>query len=240
MESWLLESGDIVLRAVFAIIWLFLFTRILGAKQISQLTFFDYVIGISMGSIAAEMTVNRDQPYHYAVIAMAIFSLLALLISFLATKSMAARRFLVGKPMLLIKNGRLLEKNLKRSKLDINEFLAQCRLQGYFNLADIEFALMEANGQISFLPKEEKRGVVCEDMGLSPEQEGLVANVVIDGKVMKRNLKAAGKDESWLKKALAQQKAGNISEILLATVDIQGSLSVYHKNDGQSADTMLD
>ena len=236
----LIESGDIVLRALMSVVVLFILTKLLGAKQISQLSFFDYAIGISIGSIAAEMTINRDLPYHYAAVAMVVYTLLALLISYTTNKSIWMRRFFVGTPKLLINNGRLIEKNLKRTKLDVNELLSECRIAGYFNISDVKFAIMETNGEISFMPKDEKRGVVCEDMQIQPSPEGMVANVVIDGKVMERNLKAAGKNGDWLHKKLKEQKCDKIQDILLATVDNNSQLSVYFKNDDSPGTTMFD
>ncbi len=237
--QWIIESLDIVLRAFMAVVVLFILTRILGAKQISQLSFFDYAIGISIGSVAAEMTVDRDIPYHYAVIAMIVFTLVAIGMSVWSDKSIWARRIFIGTPEVLIQNGRLIEKNLKSSKLDVNELLSELRAQGYFNIADIKYAVMETNGKISLMPKETKKNVTCEDLQLSPKSEGLIANVVIDGKVMERNLKAAGRDESWLKQELAKQKCGQISQIFLATLDESGALSVYKKNENAAETTVL-
>lgn len=237
--QWILESADIVFRAFLAVVALFVLTRLLGAKQISQLSFFDYVIGISIGSVAAEMTVARDIPYHYAVIAMLVFTLVALGMSFWSDKSIWARRILIGTPTVLIDNGKLIEKNLKNAKLDVNELLSELRTQGYFNAADIKYAIMETNGKISLLPKESKKQVTCEDLQLSPNSEAPVANVIIDGKVMERNLKAAGRDRSWLKKELKKQKCGQISQIFLATLDVHGALSVYRKGETAAETTVL-
>lgn len=238
--NWVIESFDIVLRALMSVVALFILTRILGAKQISQMSFFDYAIGISIGSIAAEMTVDRELPYHYAIIAMLVFSLAALFISFWTDKSIWARRLFVGTPILLVQNGKIIEKNLKHAKMDLNELLGECRMQGYFNLADIKYAVMETNGKLSLLPKEEKKNVTCGDLGISPAVEGLVANVIIDGKIMKRNLKAAGKNDDWLKAELKKQKYNAVSEVFLATVDSAGALTVYRKGVQGARATVFD
>lgn len=237
--QWTIESLDIILRALLAVVALFVLTRLLGAKQISQLSFFDYVIGISIGSVAAEMTVARDIPYHYAVIAMAVFALVAVAVSFWSDKSIWARRILLGTPTVLIDNGKLIEKNLKRAKLDVNELLCELRTQGYFNVADIKYAIMETNGKVSLLPKESKKQVTCEDLKLSPNREGLIANIIIDGNVMERNLKAAGRDRAWLEKELKKQKCGQISQIFLATLDENGAMSVYRKGETAAKTTIL-
>ena len=238
--QWITESLDIVLRAFMALAALFVLTRILGVKQISQMSFFDYVIGISIGSVAAEMTVNRDLPYHFAVIAMIVFALVAIGMSFWADKSIWARRILVGTPVVLIYNGKIVEKNLKSAKLDVNELLAELRAQGYFNPADIKYAIMETTGKVSLMPTEAKKNVTCEDLNLSPQSEGMVANVIIDGKIMERNLKAAGRDDNWLKQELSRQKCGQISQIFLATLDQNGALSVYKKDADYAGTTFFD
>lgn len=238
--QWLVESFDIVLRAFLAVVVLFILTRILGVKQISQMSFFDYAIGISIGSVAAEMTVNQDIPYHYAVISMLVFALVAIGVSVWADKSIWARRIFVGTPMVLIQKGEIAEKNLRKAKIDINELLAELRAQGYFNVADIKYAVLETTGKLSVMPKESKKNVTCEDINLLPRSEGLVANVVIDGKIMERNLKGAGRDTAWLLKELKKQKYGSLSDIFLATVDDQGALSVYQKKEEGTSKTIFD
>lgn len=231
---------DIILRAVLSLLVLFLVTRMMGKKQISQLTFFDYVIGISIGSLAAEMAATDEVPYQHALTAIVIYGLIAWLISLITNKSIRARRFFTGHAYLLINHGQILEKNLGRVKYDINDLLSEARNAGYFNIADIEYALLETNGKISFLPKPDRQPPTLGDLQIQKEADGLVANVIIDGKLMAENLKFTGLDESWLRKELKRQHVSSFSDVILATIDPQKQLSVYVKTGKEIDKTPMD
>ena len=227
--NWM-ELFDVTLRAILSLITLFLITKMLGKKQVSQLSLFDYVIGISIGNFAAEMTINLESDYLHGILAVVIFGIVAYLVSILTMKSIHLRRYFMGTPTLLIQDGKLLEQNMKKVKYDVNDLLEQCRTNGYFDLGEIKYALMEANGTLSILPFETERPLKVKDMKIKPKKEGLCANVIIDGKVMPNNLKNCNKDETWLKKELKIKGYTDLQQILLATVDVNEKLQVYEKN----------
>lgn len=213
-------------RALLSLVTLFLVTKLIGKKQVSQLSLFDYVIGISIGNFAAEMTINLDSNEINGILAVVIFGFIAYIVSFLTMKSIKIRKFFTGNPIVLIQNGKLVKQGLKKAKFDINDLLEVCRCKGYFDLSDIEFALMEANGELSVLPKAITKPVTIKDMNLKTEKVDLVANVIIDKKVMVNCLENMGKDEAWLTKQL-EIKGINIDDILLATLDINDKLVIY-------------
>ena len=192
------EVGVVASRALFSLVTLFFITKIIGKKQVSELSLFDYVISISIGNFAAEISMNIDVQIMNGFIAVIIFGFIATFVSILTMKSIKIRRFFIGSPTIIIENGKFIYKNLKRVKMDINDFLEATRIAGYFDVSQIKYALMEANGQISFLPKDEYNPVTVKDMNLKPSVQGLCANVIIDGNVMPNNLKKIGKDEDWL------------------------------------------
>jgi uncharacterized membrane protein YcaP (DUF421 family) len=227
--DYFMDALDVAFRSIVSVGFLFLITRLMGRKQISQLSFFDYIIGISIGSIAAEMATGLESPYLHGFLSMGLYALIATVISLFTNKSVKMRRFLNGCAYVLIENGKIHEKNLAKVKYDVNDLLSAARYAGYFNIADIEFAIMEYSGKISFLPKSDKKNVTLEDLNIVKPQECLVANVIIDGKVMVENLKMTGLDDVWLKKQLDHQKIDRIDDILLATVDNNNQLSVYKK-----------
>ena len=142
------ELLDVTLRAMISLVTLFLITKMLGKKQVSQLSLFDYVIGISIGNFAAEMTINLESDYLHGILAVVIFGVVAYLVSILTMKSIHLRRYFMGTPTLLIQDGKLLEKNMKKVKYDMNDLLEQCRINGYFDISEIKYALMEANGTV--------------------------------------------------------------------------------------------
>ena len=224
-----MELYDVLIRALLSLVTLFLVTKMLGKKQVSQLSLFDYVIGISIGNFAAEMTINLESQELNGIIAVLIFGLVAYIVSYLTMKSIKVRRFFVGVPTLIIDNGRFIERNLMKYKMDINDILEQLRINGYFDVSEVKYALLEANGTLSVLPKEEYREVTVGDMKLKVSKQGLCANVIIDGKIMYSNLENINKDEKWLLKQLKVQGYRDFSNILLATVDINEKLVVYKK-----------
>ncbi len=228
------EIFPVLLRAFISFSLLLLLAKLMGAKQISQMTFFDYVVGISIGSIAAVLAIDDGIPVFYPISAMCIYALLDLLLSIITSKSIMARRFFTGTPTLIIDDGKIIKENMKRIHYDINDMLALCRAKGYYNVADIHYAVLETNGELSILPKVAHRPVTPNDMNLTPAEEGLVTNVVIDGKVMPNNLQGIGKNERWLKNKLEEQGIKNIESILLATCDNTSSISVYLKNEKPS------
>lgn len=226
------ELGSIMIRSVASITTLFVMSKVMGRKQISQLSIFDYIVGISIGSIAAQMTVDGDVEWFYFVIAMSIYAGIYTLIAIISVKSIWGRKFFEGAPILLMQDGKVIYKNLRKVRYSINSLLEEARLAGYFNINDINMAIMESDGKISFLPKVDKRPVSVEDMKLSPQPEGLVANVIIDGHIMPNNLEAVGKNEAWLLKELKKQDIKSPKEILLATCDINNTCNMFLKDEG--------
>lgn len=231
MEFNLVEVLDVVFRALLSLVTLFLITKLLGKKQVSQLSLFDYVIGISIGNFAAEMTTDLELPYINGVVAVVIFGLVAYLVSYFTMKSIKLRRFFIGAPTPLIQEGKILIKNMKKVKFDINDLLEECRGNGYFDISQIEYALMEANGKLSILPKGDYLPVTIKDMNIKPEKQSLCANVIIDSKIMKNNLTNFGKNEAWLEKELKVKGYKSLDKILLATLDNQEKLTIYERND---------
>ena len=155
-------------------------------------------------------------------------------------KSLKLNRFLTGPSLILLDNGEIYRKNLKKAKLDITEFLMQCRTSGYFNLSDIQTAILEPNGKISFLPKAEKRPMNPSDMNISVPVDKVVVNVVLDGIVLKENLYHTGNDELWLEKQLVSQGIQNVNDIYLATCDCNNNLSIYLKKDLENKHDFFD
>lgn len=231
MEINVSELIDVTIRALLSLITLFLVTKMLGKKQVSQLSLFDYVIGISIGNFGAEMTLNLDSNELNGILAVVIFGLVAYLVSYITMKSIKLRRFFIGTPTILIENGKILESGLKKVKFDINDLLEETRTNGYFDLNQIEYAVMEVNGNVSILPKSDYKPLTPKDMNLKTTNEGLCANIIIDGKIMINNLKNMEKDEKWLKKELKVKGYKTYDNILLATLDKNDKVTIYERNE---------
>ena len=222
------DAFEVVIRCIIAMTTLFFMTKLLGKKQVSELSLFDYVVGISIGNFASEMAINLEAEFFNSMLAIIVFGILAYFISILTTKSLKLRKFFVGTPTVLMENNKLIYKNMKKSMIDVNDLLSQAREMGYFDLSEIEFAILEANGKISFLPKGEYKNITVKDMKLKIEKQGLCANVIIDGNIMDDNLINIGKDTEWLLHEL-KCKGKKVHDILLATVDINDKLTLYER-----------
>ncbi len=234
------EVITVIMRSIVSLTVLFAVTKLLGKKQVSQLSVFDYVIGISIGNFAAEITINMETQFINGIVAMIVFGLIAFSVSIITMKSITLRRFFMGTPTILIQKGKILEKNLKKVKFDVNDLLEECRSKNYFDLKQIEYAVMESKGTLSILPKDEYKQVTKKDMKLQIKKQELVANVIIDKNIMINNLKNMNKDEEWLKHQLKEKGYNDTENILLATLDIDEKLTIYEKNNEEKVLNVLE
>lgn len=225
-----MEYIKIVVLSLGSIIVLFLLTKIMGQREMSQLSIFDYIISITIGSIAAEMATSLENNFMEPLIAMIVYAGVTLIIALINNRFVKLRPIFSGRTLILYDNGTLFKENFKKAKIDLNEFFVQCRTNGFFSLSDLKTALLEENGKISFLPLAEKRPVNPNDLNIKPEAECIVTNVILDGKIMLQNLSELGYDEPWLYSELQKQGITKINNIFLATYDCSGNLSVYMTN----------
>lgn len=220
-----MELLQVAITSVVSFLVLFVLAKFIGHRQIAQLSAFDYIIGITIGSIAAEMATELEEPLQ-PLLAMVIYALLAILLEVLALKYPRTRKFIDGTPTIILDNGKLYRDNMKKARLDLTEFLIQCRKQGFFDLGAIQTAVYESNGQLSILPVAARRPATPQDMGIAPEKEQIFVEVIMDGRVLGGNLQRMGVNETWLEKHL-QAQGHSASEIYLGLVDGKKQLSLY-------------
>lgn len=235
-----MDFFKILVLSLTSLIILFILTKLMGNKEMSQLSMFDYIIGITIGSIAAEMATALESAFWQPLLAMCIYAIVSIIISFISSKSLKFRRIVTGTTLILLDNGKLYYENFKKAKLDLDEFLMLCRVNGYFDLSDIQTALLESNGKISFLPKAEKRPTITSDFNLTPKQDRVTVNVILDQKVLYENLKYTGNDYAWLQKQLTNQGITNIKDVFLATCDFENNLSIYTKDNLKNSHDFFD
>ncbi|MCL2564909.1 MAG: DUF421 domain-containing protein [Defluviitaleaceae bacterium] len=229
-----------VVSSTIAIIALFILARIMGKKQMSQLNFFDYVIGITIGSIASEYAVVRSVHAAEGLTALVVVSLFSILFSYISVKSYRGRKILDGVPVVLIENGKLMEKSILKERLSINDLLEECRQKNIFDIANVEFAILETSGRLSILPKSQNRPLTPKDMKIPTAYEGLCTNVVIDGKVIEKHLSAINLDINWLYTELSNQGVTDCSAVLLAYIDTMGVLHTHIKNNLMSKASFIE
>ena len=221
---------EVSIKGVISLIFLFFVIKILGKKQVSQLNIFDYVIGISLGNIAAEMTINSDISILEGFLAMTIYGLCSLFVSYITTKSIIARRFISGVPVVLISRGIISKEQLKRVKLDINDLMQDAREDGIFDLSEVYYAIMEVSGKVTFLLKSKYDKVTKEDLKINEQDKGLCANLILDGNIMEDNLRNIGKDKKWLLEKLKNYHK-KTEDIFLLTCNERDEIEIYDKNN---------
>lgn len=223
----------VVIFSAVAYIYLFIISMILGKKQLSQLTFIDYVVGISIGSIAAQMATETDKPFYHYLIAMGIFFLLDVIITYFGRKGAILKKITMGTPQIIISDGVINYKKLKKSKLTVEELCGMARDKGYFHLEDIAYAIFETSGGLSVLPKGSQKPVVLQDMNIAGEKALLDQYYVIDGSISKESLVIMNKDEKWLLDGLNVQSEAQLDNILLAYFDEKEQNFVVHYKEYQ-------
>ena len=220
------DIGMTVLTTLLSILALFLLTKLMGAKQVSQMTMFDYVVGITIGSAAAELATELEEP-HKPLTALIVYGLVAVTISILCCKSLKIRSVVTGRPLVLLEDGVIYRDRLKRAKLDLNEFLTYCRIGGWFDLNQLQTAVLEHNGTVSFLPKETDRPATPADLDLSPKQSCVQVPFIMDGHLLEGNVRQAGKAPEWVLRNLERQGYRDEGEALLALWDGGEQLTVF-------------
>lgn len=222
MPQAVFEAAGVALKSLVAAVVLFALARLMGKKQIAQLSFFDYVVGISIGSIAAAMSVERNIFVADGIVSMVVWALFPITFSFISLHSMGLRRLLDGTPTVLVQGGKIIEKNLCKTKFTVNDLLEELRMKDVFNIADVDTVILETSGKLSVLkkpspPTDAQGGVIC-------------ANVIIDGKWMLENMKQIHVDEQWLAEELRKNNICSVSDVLLATCDVNCVLHIDRKN----------
>lgn len=235
-----MEILSVALTAILSVTVMFIIVKLIGNRAISQMNMFDYIISITIGSIAAELATADIENMLKPLTAMLVYAAAVIILATVSCKSISLRRFIEGRTVILFKNGKIFDRNLKKAKIDINEFLMQCRLNGYFNLNDIKVAVQESNGRISILPTPAARPVNTADLKLVPGEDTVYSNVILDGKILSANLKNIGFNEEWLKNQLKVNNISNENEIFLATCNKNGNFYYFKKQQRQDTKDMFD
>ena len=233
-----MEFLKITLVALLSSITLLVITRITGRRQVSELTFFDYINGISIGSIAAAGAVAPIRDFYRYLIAMVIFGAVSFFLAKITDHSVSVRHLVSGKPEILFQKGTFHRKTMSRLHLDLSELLMLCRNAGYFDLAQIDTVLMEVNGKISILPVTAQKPATPTELNTKVKQEELPVCVILDAELQTETLSKLGFTLDWLQKKLKEYKQ-ELHSVFLGMLSPSGTLSVYSVDedaDGQSVE----
>jgi uncharacterized membrane protein YcaP (DUF421 family) len=225
------EGLVVVVRAIISFFSLLIFAKILGKEQISQLTFFDYILGITIGSIASEATVDLSSRIWPHFVGLLSWSALAYLMQYISLKWRYAAKIIEGEPVIVIMNGKIMDNVLRKMKFRVSDVLELLRNQGIFDLNEVDYAILEPNGSLSVLKKPEYLPLTPKDMNIEVKPTGISTEIVYDGKLMEQNLRQMNKDKKWLMNQLKKYGIKDVSEALLVTLNDAGSLYVDKYND---------
>ncbi len=222
-----MEILKVIFASLFSAAILFFIAKLIGHKQVAQLEFFDYITGITIGSIAAELATTLDDPWWKPTIAMIVFGMITVALSIVTRRFPRSRKFVNGTPTIVMNDGKLYRDNMKKAKLELSEFLLLCRQEGYFNLNDIQTAVFEYNGMLSILPVGTKRPLNPEDLKIITKPEHIGTEIIMDGRIMNDNLKRKGLNDEWLKKEMKKQGYKSPKEIFLGICYDENNLTLF-------------
>ncbi|HEX7064679.1 MAG TPA: DUF421 domain-containing protein [Bacillales bacterium] len=216
----------ILIRSIMAFIVLLILSRIMGKQQLSQLTFFDYIVGITIGSIAASMSVDQNIKILNGFASLVVWGIFPVLLSILSMKSFRFHNLTSGKPTVMIKNGELQEENLKKEKMSFGDLMAMLRNKQIYKLSDVELAVMEINGKLSVMKKSEAQPITPKILSMQLEEEHEPRILVLDGNLMQKSLNESGYSKEWLLGEVQKQGAEDFKDVFLAQIDSKGNVYV--------------
>jgi len=223
----------VVLRTLILYTLVIVAIRLMGKREIGQLQPFELVVIIMISELAAIPSENVGIPLLSGIIPILVLLLTSLTLAWVSLKSEQARAIICGTPSILIERGKILEQELKRNRYNLTDLLEELRIKNVPNISDVEFAVLETNGQLSVFPKSQKRPTIPEDFHITTQFEGLPLTIIMDGKLNSKNLQQGNKDVTWLKEELQKQTIEQIEDVFLASLDSSGTLFVQAKLDSR-------
>ena len=228
---------EILIRAAGAFIGLLALTLFMGRKQLSQITFFDYVVGITIGSIAAVLAVDKSVGVIDGIIALLVWCAMPIIIGYVALKNIAFRRLIDGEPRIVIQNGRIINKNMGKDRYNMGDLLMQLRDKGIFDISKVEFAILEPNGKLSVLKKPQSSPGAPQN--ISQGYKGLMTELIIDGHIIKEHLNIIGKDTKWLLGQLENRNVLNVYDVMFFGYMADGQIYISIKTDTTGTHAIL-
>lgn len=226
MDDVLLASG----RALIAFALAFIVTKTLSKQHMARLTYFDFTLAISIGALVGHITNDFKEDLWTVSSPVVVFSALAVLIGWVAMRFRPVRAFLEGEPTVLIQNGKVLDQNMRRLRYNLDELNSQLRTAGSFDIAHVEFAILEPGGHLSVLPKSQHRPLTPADLSISTKYEGVGIELIMDGQVIRQNLAQNQLTESWLREQIESRGYARVSDIYFAVLNSKGEVFIdaYH------------
>lgn len=221
----------VMIRSFVGFFLLLLLVKLIGKQQVTQLTYFDYIVGITIGSIASTLSVQVNENTWSTIAGMAVWAILAVLLAFIGLKSPALRKIFEGIPETIIQNGKVQTEVLRRNRMSMEDLMSMLRTKNVFRVDDVEFAVFEPNGKLSVLLKSQKQPLTPENMSIPTQYSGLPTNLIVDGILDTKALRSVNLTRAWLEFHLRKKKIEKLEDIFLAQLDTQGNLFIDMKDN---------
>lgn len=230
-------AWELFYRTVFLYLAVLVAVRIMGKREVGQLSAFDLVVAIMIAELAAMSMEKIDIPLYEGLIPIFTLVFLEIFLSYLSLKSHTIRGLVDGAPTIVIANGKIMEKDLRKLRYNVSDLLGQLREKDVANIADVQYAVLETSGELSVLLKSGKRPVTPEDLGLPVKEVGIPTPLIFDGRIHFRNLQNLGLDKSWLEEEIRKKGVACIEDVLYASLDTSGHLYVSEKEQAKKKPT---
>ncbi|WP_425058105.1 hypothetical protein SCACP_27550 [Sporomusa carbonis] len=221
----------VIIRSVISFFALLLFVRLMGKQQVAQLTFFDYVVGITIGSMASTISVQVNENLVSTMAGLATWTILAIILAILSMHNVWIRKMVDGEATIVVADGKILEDNLRKIRIPMEQLLSELRTQGVFNITDVEFVMFEPGGKISIQKKSQKQPITPKDLNITTQYDGLPTNLILDGILLQDALRSLHLSKAWLQHQLSKQNIQDVRDVSLAQLDTKGNLYVDLKGD---------
>lgn len=222
---------QLITRTVLMYLVIIISMRLMGKRQIGQLQPFEFAIAVMISDLAVMPLTDDSKPLHHAVIPIAVLVICQVFFSFLSIRGVRIREFICGKPMLLIRDGKLLEKNMRREMYTVNDLTEQLRSYSIQSISDVEYGILETNGQLSVLLKSKKRPVTPEDLGIKTPHEKFSHDIIIDGKLIGRTLERLHIKREWVDEALKDYGVNDYKQVFYAYIDSDMKMHMQKKGE---------
>ncbi len=221
---------NIFFRSIISFIGLLVLARLMGRKHLAELTYFDHIVSITIGSIIVAVAVDRSINGIDSIIATTVWAVLPIIVGYISLKNLDFRKIVDSEPLIIIQNGTIIDKNMSKIRYHIGDLLMQLRQKDVFDISEVEFAILEPNGDLSVLKKPQYNTVTTEDLNIATKYKGLMTELIINGQIMRAHLKMINHDIEWLLNQLKLRNITNINEVIFAALQTDGQLYIAIKN----------
>ncbi|MBD2844931.1 DUF421 domain-containing protein [Paenibacillus sp. IB182496] len=231
------ETLVVIVRSIISFFTLLIYTRLLGKQQMGNLSYFDYINGITIGSISGTLATDLSSKGWVHFIGLTSFVAITIVFQFVTVKSRYASKVIDSEPTIVVQDGKILEHSLSKMRIKYDELMVMLRQKSVFDITQVRYGILETDGSLSVLLASDYQSVSRKDMKLPPQETGMMTEVVVDGRVLHQNLSQRGKSLGWLKKEIKKRCPGGIKQVAFAAIMPDETLYLDLFNDNVTRET---